>query len=30
LLEAGIDLAERGPSAAGPLLSGWENRLDDC
>jgi maleate isomerase len=30
LLEAGIDLAERGPSAAAPLLSGWENRLDDC
>ena len=30
LLEAGIDLAERRPSAAMPLLSGWEHRLDDC
>ena len=30
LLEAGIDLAEREPSAAMPLLAGWENRLDDC
>ena len=29
LLEAGIDLAERGPTAAMPLLAGWENRLDD-
>ena len=29
LLEAGIDLAERGPTAAMPLLAGWESRLDD-